>query len=99
MCQQTQSTLVEVSHNKTIQWLQSQESSVKAKVIALASTSRRNVQQNRKKMQQQISEKRLQLRREAVMKSQQKVEKNEQKQRLEKEYLNKQEIETHIKKL
>ena len=43
LCQQTQSTLVEVSHNKTIQWLQSQESSVKAKVIALASTSRRNV--------------------------------------------------------
>ena len=68
--QQTQSTLVEMSHNKTIQWLQSQESSVKAKVIALASTSRRSVQQNRKKMQQQISEKRLQLRREAVMKFQ-----------------------------
>ena len=37
---------------------------------------------------QQIFEKRLQLRREAVMKSQQNVEKkNEQKQRLEKEYL------------
>ena len=85
LCQQTQSTLAEVSHNKTIQWLQSQESSVKSQVTALATTSRKK--HDRKQMQQ-ITEKRLQLREEAMIKSPRKVKKpKEQKQKLEKEHL------------
>ena len=56
--------------------------------MELARASRRTTEHNCKQIQQQVTEKRLQLREEIVRKSRKKVEKqNEQKQKLAKEYL------------